>query len=102
MRHGIRKLCGSKVICYAALLICLNKYFSVLLVAKANEKFYVTDLNEILLNIISNSWSNQACVQGFDYESIKSKSAVNMFERMETAEYIYEGVLEPSNEKPTR
>ena len=30
------------------------------------------------------------------------KASVNIFERMEIAEYIYEGVLEPSYKKPTR
>ena len=35
-------------------------------------------------------------MQGFDCESITSKSTVNMFERMEISESIYEGVVEPS------
>ena len=30
-----------------------------------------------------NRWSKQAYVQGFDYESISLKKAVNMFEHME-------------------
>ena len=49
-----------------------------------------------------NIWSRQAYVQGFYCESITFKKAVNMFERMEIAESIYEGVVKPSYKKPTR
>ena len=49
-----------------------------------------------------NIWRNKEYVEWFDCESITFKSAVNIFERMEIAEYIYEGVLEPSYKKPTR
>ena len=48
-----------------------------------------------------NSWSKQAYVQGFDCGYIVFKSDVNMFERMEIAEYIFECVVEPSYKKPT-
>ena len=48
------------------------------------------------------SWSKQAYIQGFDSESINFIKAVDMFECMEIAESIYEGVLEPSYKKPTR
>ena len=34
--------------------------------------------------------------QGFDCESISFKKSVNMFEKMDIAESIYEGVVEPS------
>ena len=43
----------------------------------------MVDLNEILLNIMLNSWSKQSYVQVFDCEIINFKAAVNMFERME-------------------
>ena len=56
----------------------------------------ITELNEILLNSITNIWSNQSYVQGFDCDTISFKKAVNMFERMEIAESIYEGVVTPS------
>ena len=49
-----------------------------------------------------NRWSNQAYVKGFGCEYITSKSAVNVFEHMETAESIYEGILEPYYKNPTR
>ena len=48
-----------------------------------------------------NSWSKQAYVQGFHFESVTFKNAVNMFERMKIAEYIYEYVVEPSQKIPT-
>ena len=62
----------------------------------------ITELNEILLNSITNIWSNQSYVQGFDCDTISFKKAVNMFERMEIAESIYEGVVTPSNKKLIR
>ena len=49
-----------------------------------------------------NSWSRQAYVKGFDSESTTFNKSVNMFERMEIAESIYEGVVEPFYKKPTR
>ena len=54
----------------------------------------MTELNENLLNITTNSWSKQVYVQGFYFEPITFKEAVNMFEHMKIAESIYEGVLE--------
>ena len=49
-----------------------------------------------------NSWSKQAYVQGFYCETIYFKKSVNMFENMEIAESIYEGVVKPSYKKTTR
>ena len=42
-----------------------------------------------------NSWSNQACVQGFECESISFLKPVNMFELIDIDESIYESVVEP-------
>ena len=42
-----------------------------------------------------NSYSKQAYVQGFNYENISFKKAVNVFEHTEIAESIYEYVVEP-------
>ena len=44
----------------------------------------------------------KAYVQGFDCETISLKKYVNMFERMEIAESIYEGVVTTSNKKTNR
>ena len=43
-----------------------------------------------------NSWYKKDYVQGIDCKYIWFKKYVNMFERMEIAESIYEGVVEPS------
>ena len=59
-------------------------------------------MNVIVLNSIPNIWAKQAYVQCFDCESIPFKKTVNMFEQMEIAESIYEGVVETSYKKPTR
>ena len=48
-----------------------------------------------------NDWSRQECVQGFDCEYFTPK-AVNMFELMESVEYIYGGVVEHSDKKYTK
>ena len=66
------------------------------------DKIGVTKLDEIILNSMSNSWSKQFYVKVFDYEYNSFKKSVNMFERMEISEYIYEGVVESSYKKPTR
>ena len=42
-----------------------------------------------------NSWSKQDYVQGFDCDSTTCNKSVNIFERTEIAESIYEGVVEP-------
>ena len=55
----------------------------------------MTELNGIFLNSMPSSWIKQAYVQGFDCEYFTFKAYVNMFERMEIAAYIYEGVVEP-------
>ena len=73
-----------KVRRYAGRLIDLNEYLA--------HNMGVTEL----LNSIPNSWSKQAYVQSFDCETIYFKNAANMFERMEIAEDIYEGVVTPS------
>ena len=73
-----------------------HQNFSYFLRAALADKIDGIELNEILLNGIPNSWYKQVYVQGFDFESISLKKAVNMFERMEIAESIYKGVVEPS------
>ena len=62
----------------------------------------ITELNEIVFNSIPNGCIDQAYVQVLYCESITLKAAVKIFERMEISEYIYEGVVEPSDKKPIR
>ena len=71
----------------------LNEYLSILPRAKTSDKICDTELNELLLNSMTNSWSRQAYVQGFDCETITFTTATNMFENMEIAESIYEVVV---------
>ena len=78
-----------KVKRYAARLIYLNEYLASFPGETMDGKMGVTELNEILLKIMTNRWSKQAYVQGFDCDTISLKKAVNMFERMVIAERIY-------------
>ena len=76
----------------AASMIRLNEYLSIFLVLKASDKICDMKLDSILFNSMTNGWSNQAYVQGFDFETIMKKY-VNMFERMEVYETIRECVV---------
>ena len=60
----------------------MNEYLDSLLVATLSDKIGVTELNEILFNIMPDIWYKRAYVQGFDCESISFEKSVNMFERM--------------------
>ena len=55
----------------------------------------MTDIDEILLNSMPNSWSKQTYVQGSVCNYITLEKDVNMLENMDISEYIYEGVVEP-------
>ena len=82
-----------------ACLVDLNEYLALFPGAKLTDKFGMIDLNKIVLNSIPNSWSKQAYVQRFDGESITFKNAVNVFEHMKIAKYIYKVVVKPSYKK---
>ena len=90
MLHGMSKPRGLKVGCYTACLVEINEYLAIFHWAKISDRICVTDLNDIILNSMPNSWSKKSYLQGFDCESINFKAAVNMFKRMEIAESIYE------------
>ena len=89
MRRRMRKPQRLKVRRYAALLIDINEYLASFPRLKLTDKIGMTDLNEILLDIMPNSWINQSYVQVFDCEYINFKESVNMFEKIETEESIY-------------
>ena len=99
MRRWMKKLRILTVRSYAARLIDLNEYLLSFPGVTLTDKIGVTKLNEILIKIMPNSWSKQAYVQGFDCGSITFKKAINIFERMEISEFIYEGIVEPSYKK---
>ena len=71
----------------------MNEYLASFLGTNLDGKIGITELNDILLNSMPNRWSKQDYVQGFYCKYISFKKAINMFERMEIAEYIYKGVL---------
>ena len=89
MSRGMRKPRGLKVRWYVNNLIELNGYLAVLPEANTSDRIFMTELNKILLNSIPNLWIKHAHVQVFDCEFI-TKKAVNMFERTEILESIYE------------
>ena len=52
----------------------LNEYFASFPGATTTDKIGVTEINEILLKSMPNSWSKQAYFQGFYCDSIYLKS----------------------------
>ena len=58
---------------YAERLIDLNEYLASFPGSAVTDKMGVTELNEILLNSIINSWSKQAYIQSFACGSISFK-----------------------------
>ena len=89
-----------KVGSYAARLIDLNEYLGSFTGATIYNKMEITELNEILLNIMINGSSKQAYIQAYDCKTISFRWVINMFDHMEIAESIYEGVVSPSYKKP--
>ena len=74
MRPSMKKPCILKVRRYAARLIDLYLYLYFFPGTTIYDKIGVTELNEIILNSVPTSWSKQAYIQGFDYESILFKN----------------------------
>ena len=62
-----------KVRCYTARLIDLNEYLALFPGATMSDNMGITELNKILSNSMSNSWSKKAYLQGFDCETIPLK-----------------------------
>ena len=71
-----------------ACLIELSEYLPSFPGSTPTQKIGMTELNEILLKSMPNSWSKQAYVQVFDWEYITLKKSVNLFELMDIAESI--------------
>ena len=70
MQRGMRKAHGIKVRLYTACFISLNKYLYLLPGKTLSDNIGVTELNEVFLNIMPNSWSKKEYVQGSDFVSI--------------------------------
>ena len=75
-------------------MIDINEYISVFPGEKASNQIGETELNEIILSSMPNGCSRKSYVQGFIVGILFLKD-VDMFEHMEMAEFIYEGVVEP-------
>ena len=101
MHRCVKKTLRLKVKCYAARLIDLNEHLYYFTGATMADRIGVTELNEIVLNSKPNSWSKQAYFQGFYCKSISFKNVINMFERMEIDESIYENAVKPYYKKIT-
>ena len=54
------------------------------------------EINEILLHIIPNGWGKNDFLHGFDFKVFPFNKVANIFEYVEIAESIYEGVVEHS------
>ena len=71
-----------KMGCYTAFMVNLNEYLTVLPVGNENYKISDMELNEIILNSMTNGRSKQSCVKGFNCKTITFNKYVNMFEYM--------------------
>ena len=102
MPRGTRKPRRLKVRHYRVSLIDFNKYLDLFLGGGLSEKIGVMEIDDFFLNMMLNSWINQAYVHIFDCDSTTFKKSVNMFEHMEIVNYIYVGVVEHSYKKLLR
>ena len=71
----------------------INEYLAILPGLNNPNNMDEVDLNGTHIHIIPNGWSKQAYLQGFSFESVPFKKAINMFEHMEISEKIYEEVV---------
>ena len=85
MHHGMEKLHSLTARRYAEHLIYINAYLASFPGETLTDKIGVTDLNEIILNNMTNIWSKQAYLQGFDCEYITFK---NLFTCLRVYKYL--------------
>ena len=67
----------------------INNYPTLFPGSSVSKKMATEELNKILLQSLSNEWTKQAYLQGWDLEVIIYKDTCKMFERMEIAEKFY-------------
>ena len=70
IRRCMKNLCSLKLRLYAERLIDLNEYLASFPGDIMAKKMGIPELNKKILNSMSNSWSKQAYVQGFQCENI--------------------------------
>ena len=80
--HGGKKSRSQKLRRNLARFVDLNKCFASFPGGDLADKIDVTELDDIFINTMTNIWSKQAYVQGFDWKYILFKKPVNMFDRM--------------------
>ena len=89
----MRKPRGLKVRRYTARLLDVNEYLAVFPGSNTSDKICIKEINENLLSSMPNRWIKYPYVQVFDFKFINFKASVNIFECMEVAESIFEGIL---------
>ena len=95
MRRGMSKPRGLKIRRYTARLVDLNYYLYSFPGATLADKIIVTDLKVFLIVCLVYGLSKRMC-RVFNVNIFHLKKIVNMLERMDIAESIYEGVVETS------
>ena len=91
MRRAMRKPRDLLFKIFAARLIELNNYLPISPGSSAAKNMDSEELNKILLHVVPYLWAKQSYIQVWDFEGRSYKETCKMFERMETAETIYEG-----------
>ena len=82
---------------FSARLSELNNYFPLFPISSTAKKMDPEELNDILLQNVSNSWAGQSYIQEWYFKGRSYKETCNMFERMKIAEAIYKGVAPSKN-----
>ena len=94
----MRKVCELKVRRYAASMIDINEYLDAFPGSNWSEKLMRRNWKKSFWTVFQTYWSSKLVGRVFIVKMLLLKS-VNMFERMEIDETIYESVVEPSYKK---
>ena len=97
MRRAMRKPRELQFKYFSARLTELNNYLPFFPGSSSNKKIPPQELNKILLHAVPKSWAKQAYLQGWDFEMKSYKATCKLFEIIEVAEQIYEGVNTSKN-----
>ena len=63
--------------------------------SKASNKIGDTELDENISHSTTDGWIRLEYVQGFYFEVVTFKQSIKMFEKIEIADNIFEGILDP-------
>ena len=98
---GMSKPRGLKNRRYADCLIDLNEYLDFIFGLSLSETIGVTELNENCLTVCLVFGASKGMCRVSTASLLLFKKSVNMFERMDISESVYEGAVEPSYKKYT-